>query len=119
VFNLSEYRDVFFENPGQTNNWLSLELRGTSANRFGVGAKIQVNAATSDGQSRTIYSTVDNGGGRGASPYREVIGLGEMQRVRSITITWPDRSLEEQVLKDVPINEHLTVHQNRSQPEVR
>lgn len=119
VFNLSEYRDVFFENPGQTNNWLSLELRGTSANRFGVGARIKVDGTTAEGQSRTVHSTVDNGGGRGASPYREVIGLGEMQRVRSMTITWPDRSLEEQVLKDVPINEHLTVHQNRSQPEVR
>ncbi len=95
--------NALFENPGTTNGWVTLKLVGTKANRSGVGARIAVTVRTRQKESRTIHILAGTGGSFGASTLRQEIGLGDAQRIESITIRWPG-SKTVQTFKDVAMN---------------
>jgi hypothetical protein len=77
---------ALYENPGNRNAWLGLELEGVRANRSGIGARVKV---TADPGQRVVHRTVGSGASFGASPLRLEIGLGRADRVRSVEIHWP------------------------------
>jgi len=84
--------DVFasslFENPGHGNHWLTLRLVGTKANRFGVGARIEVKVRNPNG-ARSIHVEVGTGGSFGVSSLQQEIGLGDATAIESVVIRWP------------------------------
>jgi len=82
------YGDSLFENPGFGNHWLSIKLVGVTSNRAAIGARIQVEIEDGD-SSRSIYRHVNSGGSFGANPLRQTIGLGDVKRVRKLSIFWP------------------------------
>jgi len=85
------FNNALFENPGHGNRWLTLFLRGTTANRAAIGARLRVSVDTATG-AQDIYSTVSSGGSFGASSLRQEIGLGRATAIRSIEVGWPDGS---------------------------
>jgi hypothetical protein len=81
-------RSTLFENPGNENGWLGLELEGVRSNRRAMGARIKVVVGGGPGP-RFIYRTVGSGGSFGASPLRQEIGLGAASRVERVEVFWP------------------------------
>ena len=82
---------VLFENPGWPNrNWITLELEGHTANRSAIGARVEITAADSSGQTRIVRRTVGTGGSFGSGSLQLHVGLGSAVRVPLVRVTWPD-----------------------------
>ncbi len=79
---------ALYENPGNANRWLGLDLEGSRSNRSAIGARIKVVVDTKSG-TRTIHRTVGTSGSFGASPLGQHIGLGDAERIASLEIFWP------------------------------
>jgi hypothetical protein len=79
---------ALYQNPGNANHWLTLELEGVRSNRGAMGARIKVTLETKDGP-RVLYRTVGSGGSFGASPLRQEIGLQDAAAISSVEIVWP------------------------------
>lgn len=108
------FPNALFENPGSGNDWISLKLEGTRANRSAIGARIEVTIAGVSG-TRRIFRTVGSGGSFGASPLEQEIGLGCLSddgaAIREIEITWPDRKRSTQKLGALPADASYSVRQ--------
>ncbi len=82
------YGNALYDNPGSDNRWLVLRLRGSGANRFGIGARVEVRV-TEGGRTRSIHQLVGAGGSFGGSSLQQEIGLGLADRIDSIVVRWP------------------------------
>ena len=80
--------NALYENPGNSNHWLTLRLIGTESNRDGIGARVKVELETPDGE-RNVYVLVGTGGSFGASSLQQEIGLGNAINIKSLEIRWP------------------------------
>lgn len=100
----SNQRAVLLRNDGgNANNWIGIKLVGSQRNRDGIGAKVTVSTADLT-QMREVKSGSSYASG---SDTRLLFGLGEHQHVEKIVIVWQGGPT--QVLKDVPINQILTI----------
>jgi hypothetical protein len=88
----------FYLNRAGKSHWLTVMLRGTSSNRDGYGARVQVN-----GQVR--FATA-SGSYLSSSDKRLHFGLGDSRKAE-IEIRWP--SGIRQTLRDVPADQFLTI----------
>jgi FG-GAP-like repeat/ASPIC and UnbV len=88
AFPYDTFYNALYENPGNGNAWITLRLVGTKANRFGVGARIEVVAREGE-KTRSIHALAGSGGSFGASSLQQEIGLGGARAIASITIRWP------------------------------
>jgi hypothetical protein len=94
------YFNSLYVNPGQNaNEWISVQLEGTTSNRSAIGATISVNF-TEDGVKRTVYQEVNSGGSFGASPFRKEIGIGKARIIDELIIKWPTSGIV-QVFKNI------------------
>ena len=97
-----------FQNQGNDNNWIQLDLEGTESNRDAIGAQVRL---TSGGltqlreQNGGIHHFTQN------SPWLH-FGLGSDDIIDRIDIRWS--SGNEQTLHDVAVNQVLTVRENDS-----
>jgi hypothetical protein len=80
--------NVFYENPGFGNHWLTVKLTGVRSNRSAIGARIKA-AIVDGGAPRSVYKLVNSGGTFGANPLRQTIGLGKASTVETLEIFWP------------------------------
>ena len=78
-----------FENPGNSNGWITLKLVGVKTNRAAIGARVKVTVEDDGGAARSIYRTVNSGGSFGASPLQQHIGLGKNAKIKEIEVWWP------------------------------
>ena len=84
-----KFHNALFLNPGGGGRFLAVELRGTKANRNGLGARLAVTVVTPTG-TRTIHRAVGSVSSFGGSPLgRLEIGLGDATEIRSLKVTWP------------------------------
>jgi hypothetical protein len=108
------FPNALFENPGSGNDWVTLRLEGTLANRSAIGARIRVTVAGRSG-TRNVYRTVGSGGSFGASSLEQEIGLGclaaDGAAIEEIEITWPDRRRSVQRLGALGANAAYRVRQ--------
>ena len=81
--------NILYENPGNSNHWLTLFLEGVKSNRDAIGARVRVNVRQPDGSERAIRTTVGTGGSFGANSLRQEIGLGDATEIVSVEIQWP------------------------------
>jgi hypothetical protein len=102
AFPYDTFYNALYENPGNGNAWITLRLTGTKANRFGVGARIEVKVREG-GKTRSIYALAGSGGSFGASSLQQEIGLGGAKAIESITIRWPGSGTM-QTFRDVVAN---------------
>ncbi len=70
------------------NNYISVFLKGIGKNTFAIGSTIKVFA------NNQIFSRelVPSRGFQSSMDYKQIIGLGAISKIDSMTITWPDRS---------------------------
>lgn len=103
IVNLNS-RGVFLRNnKGNQNNWITLNLAGTSGNRDGIGARVKL---TSGGKVQTEQRKSTTGYLSQNDP-RVHFGLGSSEMVEKIEIKWPSGKI--QVLENVKPNQILTV----------
>ncbi len=107
---------VLFENPGNTNRWISLSLEGTRANRGAIGARVKVIAQTASGP-RAIYRTVGPGGSFGSQTLRVHVGLGRATAVTSVEVRWPGSDTI-QVFRGFKVGEHYRLREGTTAPIV-
>jgi hypothetical protein len=105
--------NTLFENPGNTNNWIGLELQGQTVNRSAIGAKIVITASGPAGE-KTFYKWVTTGGSYGSSPLQLVTGLGKYNKISSLEITW--QGDQKQVIKVPAVNQYYHIVQNNPEP---
>jgi len=94
--------NILLENPGNQNNWITLQLEGVMSNRSSIGTEITIMAEAND-ELRTIYRVVGTGGSYGSSSLQQEIGLGEYEKIKFIKVYWPS-SKRLQKFKDVKPN---------------
>lgn len=88
VYEGDTHRRVLYENPGNSNRWLTLRLEGVRSNRFGVGARIEVHVLTDEGP-RVVRALAGTGGSFGSSTLQQELGLGRARAIERIEIAWP------------------------------
>jgi enediyne biosynthesis protein E4 len=88
---------------GAANRWLQIRLRGITANRDAIGARVRVVAGK-------LIQIAEVQAGRGyQSSYGTTLsfGLGNADRVDQVEIQWPGGGRD--VLHDLPVNQRITV----------
>ena len=69
------------------NSYIAVLLKGSSSNTFAIGSKIKIYK----GQQVFYREVVPSRGFQSSVDYKQIIGLGKLQQVDSMVITWPDR----------------------------
>lgn len=105
------FQNMLFQNPGFQNNWLTISLEGTAANRSAIGAKIEVQAIMPSGELKVVYHHIGTGGSFGANTLRGEIGLGGAEEVSLVIIEWPDNKRTRQVIEGLEINHFYHIKQ--------
>jgi len=86
--------------------FLQVDLRGPPGNRLGVGARV-----TAEAGSETFIREVLGPVGRGQSPSRVHLGLGDVELLDRVEVMWPDGETTE--LVDVGARQLITVSHPR------
>ena len=103
------YYDALYENPGSGNQWLTVELIGTTSNRSAIGARIRLDVEQAGG-SRSIYVYVNSGASFGANPLRRFIGLGKATAITRLEVFWPTTG-KSQLLKEVEMSRFIRIRE--------
>jgi hypothetical protein len=100
------------DSPDQ-GHWLQVKLRGTKANRDGVGARVTVVAG-----DLTLIDEVHSGRGY-QSHYgtRLYFGLGDRTRIDRVEVRW--RTDHTEVFEDVPVDRLVTLKEGQSRTDNR
>ena len=104
VVNCDTNSQVLENSYSGNNKWLQLKLVGRKCNRSAVGAKVILTAG-----GRKSYMEQING--RGYQSYFGSIltaGLGNVEKIDSLQIYWPNRS-EPTILNQIVVNQRMTI----------
>ena len=106
VTNVNDRVEVY-ENllPADAGAWLQVDLRRSGGNRFGIGARIEVEA----GGRRQVREVVTGSSYMSQSALTLHFGLGAAARVDRLTVRWPDG--EVQVMRELPVNRRLRIEE--------
>jgi enediyne biosynthesis protein E4 len=103
VVNLNDRGAFLRNNKGNQNNWISLNLVGSTSNRDGIGVRIKVTSGnmvqTNQKKSTTGYLSQNDP--------RIHFGLAKNETIDKIEIKWPSGKI--QVLDNIKANQILTV----------
>ena len=98
---------TLWRNDTEGNNYLAIKLRGEGLNTSAVGARIHIRAAGRDqmrevtlGSNFVSHNSTD-----------QLFGLGQANRVDTLTVEWPDGS--ETLMQDLEVNQRLTLDHPR------
>jgi hypothetical protein len=106
------YHNVLYQNPGNSNHWITLKLEGVQSNRVAIGARIRVVVQSASGE-HSYYKTVGTGGSFGASPLRQEMGLGPAQSISRVEILWP-RTGRTQVLTGLEMDRFYKIKEDQA-----
>lgn len=107
AYGVDAANNVFYENPGFGNRWVSVTLTGRTSNRSAIGARIRADVVDR-GVRRSIYRHVNSGGSFGANPLRQTIGLGRATVIDRLEIYWPTTN-QTQTFRQVPVGRHVQI----------
>lgn len=96
-------RQKLFENQNCPNNFLNIELTGTSSNFNAIGTRVEVIA----GDLHTYHSIISGDGGNNFHSHAVEIGLGSNTVANEIIIYWPNS--DPQYLYNVQGNAFLKI----------
>ncbi|WP_198513420.1 CRTAC1 family protein [Confluentibacter lentus] len=116
AFEGDNFFNSLLKNPYQNeNNWLTIRLEGTKANRSAIGSRIEV-TTMENGKQRKIYHTISSGGSFGCSTLRAEIGLGKASEIIQIKIIWAG-SRTQQIFKNIKLNSFYKIVEGNPQPQ--
>ena len=84
------FQNALYENPGNDNTWIVVQLEGTKSNRAAIGARLRVTTQQEDGNERIFYVTCNSGGSFGASSLQQEMGLAKARRITNLEVNWPN-----------------------------
>ncbi len=85
------------------NNYLKIKLEGSPKNRFGVGAKVEI-----DVEGNTItQEMIPSRGYQSSMPYDLIFGIGKDSLVKQLKINWPDGKI--QIMENLKANQTITL----------
>jgi hypothetical protein len=99
--------NVFYENPGFGNHWITVKLVGVRSNRSAIGARIRAEIVEG-GTRRSVYKHVNSGGTFGANPLRQTIGLGQASAIEQLDVFWPTTGMT-QTFKNVRADQAIQI----------
>lgn len=88
-----------------SGHWVGVQLRGTKSNRDGQGALLTATVGT----KKLVRHCTTGGSYLSASDARVHFGLGEADKIDSLTIQWP--SGQRDTLKNLPADRYLTIEE--------
>jgi enediyne biosynthesis protein E4 len=103
IVNLNSHCVFLRNNKGNQNNWLILDLTGTSSNRDAIGARVKL---TAGGKTQTAHKKCTTGYLSQNDP-RMHFGLAKNEIVDRIEIIWPSGKLQN--LENVKVNQILEI----------
>ena len=103
IVNLNDHTVFLRNNKGNLNNWLTINLIGTTSNRDGLGSRVKI---TSGNKLQTTQKVSTNGYLSQNDP-RLHFGLEKNEMVDRIEIRWLSGKV--QVLENIKANQILTV----------
>jgi hypothetical protein len=107
IVNLNDHAVFLRNNLGNQNNWLILDLTGTSSNRDAIGAIVKVTAdtliQTAQKKSTTGYLSQNDP--------RVHFGMSKYEKADKIEIKWPTGKI--QVLENIKCNQILQVKESQ------
>ncbi len=77
------FHNMLYENEGNENNWITLELIGKQANRTAIGTKVTLFI-----DNQQIHRVVNTGGSFGNNSLQQEIGMGAANRIDSLIVDW-------------------------------
>jgi hypothetical protein len=90
------------------NNYLAILLHGKDKNTFAIGSKIKLY-----GGGQSFYrELIPSRGFQSSVDYKQVIGLGHLQKLDSLVVIWPDNTCTR--LTAPPIDTLLAINENAS-----
>ncbi len=104
----SHSQNALFLNEGTGNHSLTLQLVGTEANRFGLGARLRV-VVEENGNPRTMHLVSGDTASFGSNAMEQVIGLGQATKVKELEIQWPNLQRSRQIFYDLPADTTLRI----------
>ena len=103
-----QWHNLFYQNTGTGNNWLTLKLVGVKSNRDGIGAKVTLRVGKA-----IIYREVSGGCGFGSTNSLPLeIGLGTHTKVDTLEIVWPSGQVDTH--RNLSINQRLVITEGKS-----
>ncbi|MGA1238087.1 MAG: CRTAC1 family protein [Limisphaerales bacterium] len=103
--NMSGERDALYRNNGNSNQWLLVNLRGTTSNRSAIGARVVLHYVEKRVEKRQLRELF--GGNRSQQDPRAHFGLGEYSWLVDVQVLWPSGS--RQMIPDVAVDQILEV----------
>jgi len=103
IVNLNDHCRFLRNNKGNQNNWIILDLAGTSSNRDGVGARVKI----SSGGREQIAQKKTTTGYLSQNDPRIHFGLEKNEVVDRIEINWPSGKV--QVLENIKANQIIEI----------
>ena len=98
-----QWHNLFYQNAGAGNNWLTLKLVGVKSNRDGIGAKVTLRLGNG-----VIYREVSGGCGFGSTNSLSLeIGLKAHTKVDTLEIAWPSGQVDTH--RNLAVNQKLVV----------
>ena len=98
-----QWHNLFYQNAGAGNNWLTLKLVGVKSNRDGIGAKVTLRVGDS-----VIYREVSGGCGFGSTNSLSLeIGLKAYTKVDTLEIVWPSGQVDTH--RNLSVNQRLII----------
>ena len=104
--------NFLYRNNGNSNNWVNIELIGTTSNTSAIGAKIKIKATINDQPVWQIQEISGQTGSLSQNSLNAEFGLGDATMIDSIRIEWPSGLVQEAT--DIVVNQHLTITEAKS-----
>ncbi len=110
INNLNQRASLYINQTNDKANYLKLKFNYTKNNRFGIGTKVY---AFSQGKLQYKELFVSKGFQASSEPIIH-FGFGNIQKLDSLKIIWPNKTY--QVLKGVSVNQTLTLSHEGTKP---
>ncbi|MEM1002035.1 MAG: VCBS repeat-containing protein, partial [Bacteroidota bacterium] len=85
------FQNALYQNPGNDNAWVTIQLQGTTSNRSAIGSRIKIEVEMPNGESKFIFNTVTSGGSFGCNSLQQEIGLGKATKIKNVSINWANQ----------------------------
>jgi hypothetical protein len=108
INNIDDYASIFENKSSEINNFITIKLKGTNMNKFGLGAKVEIE---SGGITQMQELTLTRGFQSSVAPQLH-FGLGKSEMIDKLKITWPDGNV--QLLNNIVVNKTLLIEHNES-----
>ena len=104
---------MLFENPGNSNNWITIQLTGESSNRKAIGARVTIEVNTPAG-TRDVYRTITSGSSFGANSLQLEVGLGDASTIKEIKVQWPNSERTVDTWQNINVNQVVQLKESTS-----